>query len=266
MAVFKKLRKYVSKARKGIRSVARKYVSSNRKYKYIKKGKPSTMGIAKAMSNLTRKLSVSAEHKTLDQTHTSGSADVALRQFFKIQASALESALSTTTTPAQAGYLLRQITYPSKGTGEGNYDGQKFSVESIQWKGTIALEGTAASPDAFIKMYIVMHKDNIDQPFSMSEFLLPDNNGEYSTASRRNRDNFKDYVVVSSRTYKLCFANRQRQDFNIFCRPKAVIRHNDGNANSIDRRFFCVAVASPDIAAKLTAVDYSGYTRMRFVH
>lgn len=273
MAIYRKFRKTVSKARKGIRAVAKAYLKGKRTYigkllsRKVKRNYGfSSTAVAKQMANLNRRMNSGLEWKTLDQNHTSGSPDVTLRQFFRVQASALESTASTTTTPGVSGYLNRGVNLPSKGTGTDQYDGQKFSIENLQWKGTLALESTSAGADAYVRMYLVAHKDAVDQPFVMSEFLEPDNHGEYSTMSRRNRNHYKDYQVCFSRTMKLCFANKQRVDFNYSIPLRQQMRHQDGLVTTFDKRFYCIIVCSPDIANKITSVDYSGMTRMRFIH
>lgn len=272
MGIYKKFRKTVSKARKGIRKVARAYLKAKRTplgkmvAKRVRNYGFSSTAVAKSLSTLRRKAAVSSELKTLDQFHVTGSPDVTLRQFFRIQASANEATQSTTTTLGTVGYLLRQVNFPSKGTGTDQYDGQKFCVESIQWKGTLNLANNASGADTTVKLMIVKFRDNHDGAFTMSEFLNTDHNGEYSIKSRRNRDYFEDYQIVAQRTYKLSYGNRTRQDFNIFSKPKSIIRHLDTGSSTIKNRFYCIALVSGDIADKVSHVDYSGNTRMRFVH
>lgn len=269
MTLYKKFRKTVSKARKGVRKVAKAYLKARRSKvgkSYFKGGMVSSTAVAKSLSNLNRKALVSSEYKTLDQFHVTGSPDVALRQFFRLQASANEATVSTTSLLGTIGYLARQVNYPSKGTGQDQYDGQKFSVESIQWKGTLNLTNNASGADATVKLMLVRYKDAHDNAFSIGELLNTDHNGEYSIKSRRNRDYYEDFEVCASRTFKLSYGHRTRQDFNIFCKPKSIVRHLDTGASTIKNRFYCIAVVSGDISDKVSQVDYSGNTRMRFIH
>lgn len=258
-------KKYVpKKARSTIRRVAKKYLKIRRS-PYVKAGLkggiPSSTAIAKTLSNFSRKLNVSAENKILDEIHTTGSPDVSLRQFYNITASALQSTISTTVTAGVSGYLLLPITPPTRGDGLTNFDGKKYSVESIQWKGTIMNR----QQDLTIKMFIVEYSDEDMDAFAINEFMKLDNNGEYSTVSKRNAD-FKGYKVVASRTFKMSAGGTQRRDFNIIASPKKIVRHYELDDTIISSKYFILAVCSGDIADRLSLVNYMGNTRMKFIH
>ncbi len=259
------LKKYVPrKIRKPIKKAARTYLKYRRSAsvkQYMKGGVPSTTAIAKTLSNLNRKVGAAAEYKFLDQIHTQGNPDVALREFYRISASANQSTLSTTSVLGTTGYFLQAITPPSRGDDQGNFDGKKYSMESIQWKGSLYNRGS----DATFTMYVVQYMDEDNDPFQMSEFLRVDNNSEYSVASKRNND-FKGYKVIASRRVKFATGNTQRHDFNILARPKKLVRIFDGDDNIHDTKYFVVIVASSDVSDRSVYAEYQGNTKIRFIH
>lgn len=260
---YSRFRKYAKTARKGIRSAAKTYLNVARSgavKNYRKTGKWSSTAIAKSLSNLQRKVGASSEYKTIEDLHTTGSPDVTLRQYFDLRASALQATLSTTTTPGTSGYFLQQVTHPTRGDGLTNFDGKRFSVESIQWKGTLHTAG-----NSHVRLMIVRYMDEDMDPFQMNEFLRVDNNSEYSTQCKYNYD-FKGYKVLASRNYRLSPGSNQRRDFNIMCRPKNIVKLNEDDDSIFSCRYFCVALISPDIGSTTSSVLYMGSTRMHFIH
>lgn len=263
----KNFKKAVKSVRKGIRSVASKAVATRRKYGIVKKGKVSTMGVTKALANLSFKAGATSEYKLLDQAHnTQGSPDAATRYFFQIQASANEATESTTTTPGTAGYLLRQINFPTLGDGRSNYDGQKFGISSIQWKGMLSItnESNQTASNGSVRLMLVRYNQKDSSAFDMSDFLQTDHNGEYSMTSRREEEHYKDYTILSSKVFKLSAGNKTNATFNMMVPIRKYVQVNtDGTIN--EYKYFCVAVCSGDIGPAITKVNYNGSTRMRFI-
>lgn len=257
------LKKYVPrKIRKPIKKAAKSYLKYRRSAtvkSFMKGGVPSTTAIAKQIANLRRKVATSSEYKFLDQTHVVGNPDVSLREYYDIRASANQATVSTTSTPGTSGYLLIPVTPPTRGDGGGNFDGKRYSVESIQWKGGLYTAGHST-----VKLMLVEYNDEDMDPFQMNEFLRIDNNSEYSTMSKRNPD-FKNYKVVASRTYRMSVGSNSRLDFNIISRPKRQVKIFEGDDTITSHRYFCVAVVSPDNASIVSSVTYTGNTRMRFI-
>lgn len=286
MSIYKKIRKTVSKARKGVRKVAKTYLKLRRSKigkSYFKGGMVSSTAVAKSLSNLRtirKDMSAGLEWKTLDQNHntvgipsnnTNGNAPT--RYFYRINASnQLATELNTSSTLAQIqaaqGYLLKEITLPIKGTGTDNYDGQKFLVKAIQLKGGCSLIGTTDQivANGTLRIMIVKYKDAVDQNFDISEFIQTDQNGEYSTVSRRNRNHFSNYEVIAQRKINLSYGTKTKSPMNLFVRPNAIHRHEDGAALSFKTRYFVVILASPDISNHLTQFDVNFSTRLRFIH
>lgn len=265
---FKKFRKQTKKiipmVRKGVRSAAKAYLGVARSgavKSYRKTGVISSTAIAKSLSNLNRKVGASSEYKNLEENHTLGDPDVTLRQFYSVQASANKSTVSTNLVAGVNGYFLNQITNPTRGDGLGNFDGKKYSVESIQWKGSLY----NMSHDATVNMYIVQYMDEDNDPFQMNEFLRVDNNNEYSVMSKRNND-FKGYKVICQRNIKFSAGASLRKDFNIICRPRRITRIFEGDDNVHDCKYFCIIVASGDVSTRTTNIHYIGNTKMRFIN
>jgi len=270
MAIFKNFRKgfkkTIPKVRKGIRTAAKAYLGVARSgavKTYRKTGKWSSTAIAKSLSNLQRKVASSSEYKFLDQIHTTGAADVALRQFYKIQAASVLATVGNTTTAGTAGYFLQLITPPARGDDQGSFDGKKYSMESIQWKGSLYADGT--NKDISLRMMIVEYADEDMDAFAMNEFLRVDNNSEFSTFSKRNSD-FKNYKVIASRNVRLSSGTTLRYDFNLMARPKRLIKIMDADDTVISHRYYCVIVGSPDVATQLSQANYIGNTKIRFIN
>lgn len=259
---YKAFKKYASKARKIVRKVAKKTVDARRKYGIVKRGKVSTMGVTKALANLKARVNSMAEYKTLDEAHTTGSPDVSLRQYYSITASAALAVVGNTTTPPTAGYFLQKITNPTRGDGLTNFDGKRYHVSSLQWKGSLFMPTT--SNEGSLKMYIVSYSDEDMDAFQMSEFLNVDNNGEYSIASKRNPD-YKGYRILASRTFKLGAGTTRRKDFNIFTKPHKLVKLFKDDDAIVSTQFYCVIVGSSDVGAALSPIFYQGNTRMRFI-
>ncbi len=267
MTIFKSFRKgfkkTVPKIRKGVRTAAKTYLNVMRSgavKNYRKTGKWSSTAIAKSLSNLHARVNTIAEYKTLDENHVTASPDVSTRQFYNISASALQSTVSTTTTPGTTGYFLQQITLPTRGDGLTNYDGKRYKVTSIQWKGSIYIPST--SNDTNVRMYIIRYDDEDMDGFQMNEFLKTDFNGEYSLASKRNPD-YKGYKVIASRVIRVGGGTSRRKDFNILCRPPGISKIFEAD-DTIYPRFYCLIVGSSDIST-VNVVNYVGNTRMRFI-
>jgi hypothetical protein len=261
---FKTFRKVASKAKKIVRKGARAYLKARRsKYvkPYSKSGMVSTTAVAKALSNLRARVNTVAEYKLLDQAHTTGSPDVALRQMFYVIASANQGVVGTTSAPPTGGYFLQQITHPTRGDGDGNFDGKRFHVSSIQWKGTLF----QSQGEGITRLYIVAYDDEDMDAWQMYQFLQVDNNGEYSVASKRNLDFKKNYRVVASKSFRLSQGTNRRADFNIIAKPRKMIRHYQHDDTIISTRYFCVAIASSDLGLNTNRTEYQGNTRMRFI-
>lgn len=258
---FKSFKKYASKGRKLVRQVAKKAVDARRKYGIVKRGKISSMGVTKALANLRARVNTAAEYKLLDHAHTAGSPDVSLRQFYPLGASANQATLGDTTTPGTRGYLNIAVNMPTRGDGSNNFDGNRYNVSSIQWKGTLY---ASSSMDSYVKLMIVAYSDEDMDAFQMTEFLIPDNNGEYSIQCKRNFD-YKGYKVIASKTIKLANGTGLRKDFNIIARPNQVIRHFQTDDAIKTTRYYLVALTSGDIGTVVQNVNYQGNTRMRFI-
>jgi len=279
MAIFKRFRKYVSKARKGVRSAARTYLKAKRtkigkmatKYASKRIGNLgfSSTNVAKSLSNIRKDMSAGLEWKTLDKNHnTVGSPNNALRYFYRIQSSSNQATESSTTTIGTTGYLVSQIDLPIKGTSESTYDGQKFMVKSIALKGGCALlaTGDQALANGTIKVMIVKYTDAVDNNFNISELIDPDQNGEYSTVSRRNRNHFRDYEIIAQKKIRLAYGTNIKAPMNLFVKPDQLHRHEDGGALLHKVRYYVVIVASPDISTHVTTFDVNFQTRLRFIH
>lgn len=262
---FKTFRKIASKAKKIVRKGARAYLKARRsKYvkPYSKSGMVSTTAIAKTLSNLKAQVRSVAEYKSVNEAHTTGSPDTTLRQFYRICASATQATVGNTTTPGTVGYFLQQITYPTRGDGLTNFDGKRFHVGSIQWKGVCYATGGG---DVSARLYIIQYDDEDMDAFQMYQFLLADNNSEYSIASRRNPDFAKNYKVIASRTLKMATGNSRRRDFNIVVRPNKLVKINEADDTIYSHRYFCMIIGSTDLGSQNNNVDYQGHTRLRFV-
>lgn len=263
----KNIKKSTRYVRKGIRKIASKAVSTRRKYGIVKKGKISTMGVTKALANLSFKTGATSEYKLLDQNHnTLGSPDASTRYFYQIQSSANEATESTTTTLGTAGYLLRQINFPTAGDSRNNYDGQKFGIDSITWKGMVSIttESNQFSSNGTLRLMLVRYNLKDSSAFDMSDFLQTDHNGEYSMTSRREEEHYKDYTVLQSKVIRLNAGSKTSSTFNIYCPIRKYVQINtDGTVN--DYKYFCVGLVSGDIGPAICKVNYNGSTRMRFI-
>lgn len=263
----KNIKKSTRYVRKGIRKIASKAVATRRKYGVVKKGKLSSMGVTKALANLSFKAGATSEYKLLDQAHnTVGSPDAATRYFYQIQSSANEGTEFTTTTPGTAGFLLRQVNFPTLGDGRTNYDGQKFGIDSITWKGMVSLntEGNQFSSNGTLRLMLVRYNLKDGSTFVMSNFLQTDHNGEYSMTSRREEEHYKDYTVLHSKVIKLNAGSKTSSTFNMNIPIKKYVQINtDATVN--DYRYFCVGIVSGDIGTAICKVNYNGSTRMRFI-
>lgn len=263
---YTKSKRFIKKARNFVRKTASKVVNARRKYKIVKKGKVSSMGVTKALANLSFKAGAAAEYKMLDQSHnTAGNPDTATRYFYRINAASTEATESTTTTLGTIGYLLRAINHPTQGDGLSNRDGMRYGVASIHWKGLVTLSNATnqMTTNGAVKLMIVAHLRPEDT-FVMGNFLQVDTNGEYSMASRREEDHFSDFKVIASKIINLNLNSVTKKDFSIFVRPNKIVKILSSGAQNVT--YYCVAVASPDVAATVTQIDYNGYTRMRFIN
>lgn len=268
MTVFSKVRKYGKKAKNFVKSTARYALNQKRKWKsakVYKKGKISSTGVMKALTNLSFKAGATSEYGLMDISHnTTAAADAATRYWYQLTASALEATEYSPTVSGTPGYLLRQISHPQVGTGVGNRLGNRYGLSSIYWTGDVALlkDANQYQTNGAVKFMIVAHYKP-QEAFDISNFLEKDLNNEYSIRSRREEDHNKDFRVIAKREIRLGVNNTTRNHFKIYVKPNKIIKMLPaGGAENIT--YYCVAVCAPDIANQITQVVYNGNVRCRF--
>lgn len=268
MSFFRKAKNTVSKAKKGIKKVAKTYLKYRRSgtaKRYFKGGMVSSTAVAKSLANLSFKAGATSEYGIQDINHnTVANADAATRYWYQLTASALEATEYSPTVTGTSGYLLRQISHPSVGTGVGNRLGNRYGLSSIYWTGDVALlkDANQYTTNGAVKLMIVAHYKP-QEAFDMSNFLEKDLNNEYSIRSRREEDHTKDFKVIAKREIRLGVNNTTRNHFKMYVKPNKIIKMlPQGGAENVT--YYCVAVCAPDIANQVTQIVYNGNVRTRF--
>lgn len=91
---------------------------------------------------------------------------------------------------------FQPITNIAEGTAHGQRDGESVKLHGFRWNSRF-LQQTSGTNPMFVRMWLVKYIGPRGSTPSVSTFLKPDFDGNYSTMSERNEDHYTSYVVIT---------------------------------------------------------------------